>query len=116
MHAQAFSCGAYRAKPAEVGRFSQKGTVLHVMFWHMVGDAAHSYEQYGWRDGVAGFTERFPNLFRDMKRYGLNLAQEQKFVRISSNVPFDRLRSDPAFENLMDSLATLGIFHPVSLL
>ena len=84
------------------------------MFWHMVGDQAHSYEQYGWRDGLVGFTERFPNLFRDMKKYGLNLAQEQKFVRISSNVPFDRLRTDPAFQNLMGHLESLGILQPAS--
>lgn len=55
--------------------------------------------------------ERLPHLFADVRRYGLNLAQEQLFIRISSNVSVDALLRDPAFEKLIETLRPLGIFE-----
>jgi hypothetical protein len=80
------------------------------MFWHLVGGRVHGYEQYGWRNGLAGVRDRLPNLLRDLRRYGLNLAQEQIFLRISSNVPLSRLQADPDFARLLLALEPLGIF------
>jgi len=109
---RAMVCGDQRLKPVEWRRFEADRTKLHVLFWHLVGDQVHTYEQYGWRDGVFGVVDRLPNLFRDMRRYGLNLAQEQVFVRVSSNTPFEQLMTDPAFVALMRQLQPLGVFEP----
>lgn len=109
-HAQSVRVDGAMLKPVEIGDFSKNGHRLHVMFWHLVGVEVHGYEQYGWRSGLAGVRARLPNLFRDLRRYGFNLAQEQKFLRISSNVPVRQLFNDPAFSRLMRGLEVLGIF------
>lgn len=110
--AQAVRAADRALKPAEIGDFSKQGQHLHVMFWHLVGDEVHSYEQQGWRGGLAGVKDRLPNFFRDLRRYGLNLAQEQKFLRISSNVPVRELLADAGFAALLQRLEPLGIFLP----
>lgn len=104
-------CGERTMKPVEARRFGISAQKLYVMFWHLVGDRVHGYEQYGWRDGLAGYRERLPLLFKDLRRYGFNLAQEQLFVRVSTNVDFETLLKDPAFVALMDDLKPLGIFE-----
>lgn len=110
-HAELLTVGPYTTKPAETGRFSLRGEKLEVMFWHLVGGRVHSYEQYGWFDGIAGVRERLPHLFEDLRRYGLNLAQEQIFIRISSSVPLKTLLEDPGFWPLLETLRPLGIFE-----
>jgi len=111
VNAREFQCGGRSLKPAEWRRFSHGRFPLHVVFWHLVGDDVHTYEQYGWRDGLGGVIDRLPNFFRDVRRYGLNLAREQMFLRISSNVPFETLLKDPAFIALMERLEPLMIFR-----
>ncbi len=111
-HAQSMSVGARILKPAEIGDFSKGGQHLHVVFWHLVGDEVHSYEQHGWRSGLAGVADRLPNFFRDLRRYGFNLAREQKFLRISSTVAMRELLKDPEFAALLRSLEPLGVFVP----
>jgi hypothetical protein len=113
-HGQTIRCGDGSLKPVESRRFTSKGQTLNVWFWHLVGDHVHTYEQYGWRSGLAGVRERLPNLFRDLRRYGFNLAQEQLFVRISSNADFDSILHDPAFAVLVNRLRPLGIFEDAS--
>ena len=110
-HAQTLSVAECETKPAETGRFALRGQKLDVAFWHLVGGRVNSYEQYNWRDGVAGIRERLPHLFQDLRRYGRNLAQEQLFVRISSNVPLETLLKEPAFARLLETLRPLGIFE-----
>jgi hypothetical protein len=109
-HARSVAVRDRALKPVEIGGFSKQGHSLHVMFWHLVGSEVHSYEQYGWRDGAMGVVDRLPNFFRDLRRYGLNLAQEQTFLRISSNVPMLELLQDPGFAGLLLELEPLGIF------
>lgn len=104
--------GPRSSKLGEWRQFSLKGTSLQVFFWHLVGDRVHNYDQYGWRNGFFGLLDRVPNLFRDIRRYGFNLAQEQLFIRISSNVDFDTLKEDPAFGELLSRLDGLGLLKP----
>jgi hypothetical protein len=75
-HGQSLVIGDKKTKPAETGQYSMRGQTLHVAFWHLVGGRAHSYEQFGWSDGISGVKQRLPNLFTDLRRYGFNLAQE----------------------------------------
>lgn len=107
------SLGKSRLKPVEWRRFVSGGKTIHVLFWHLVGGRVHTYDQYGWREGLAGVWERLPTFFSDVRRYGFNLEQEQIFVRISSNADFDRLQEDPAFPLLIRKLAPLGILDEV---
>ena len=109
-HSRTLHCGGENLKPGEWRSFSAHGAIVHVVFWHLVGGRVHTYEQTGWRDGLAGFFDRIPNLFHDLYRYGLNLKQEQLFVRVSSKVPFEQLLTDPAFVELMRHLRPLGVF------
>jgi hypothetical protein len=111
VNAREFRCGNQLMKPSEWRVFSHGGHPLYVLFWHLVGEDVHTYEQYGWRDGVGGVIDRLPNFFRDVRRYGLNLAREQMFLRISSNVPFETLFEDPAFVALLETLKPLQIFR-----
>jgi hypothetical protein len=104
-------CGGENLKPSEWRRFTVQGVTLHVVFWHIVGDRVHTYEQMGWRNGLRGVLERLPNLFRDLRRYGFNLRQEQLFIRVSSNTSFEQLLVDPAFVELMRQLRPLGLFE-----
>lgn len=103
------SFGKVGLKPAESRRFAQKGRTVHVLFWHLVGDRVHGYEQHGWKEGLVGLFERLPHIWGDVSRYGLNLEQEQIFVRISSNVDFAALQNDAAFVSLLAKLVPLGI-------
>lgn len=109
-NARVLSCGTETLKPGEWRRFRLQNADLHVVFWHLVGDRVHTYEQSGWRDGLTGVLERMPNLFHDIRRYGFNLEQEQLFVRVSSNAPIEQLLADPTFVELMHSLRPLGLF------
>lgn len=111
VNSRVMECGDQRLKPSEWRRFAVKHQAVHVLFWHLVGGRVHTYDQYGWRNGFAGILDRVPNLFRDIRRYGFNLAQEQVFVRVSSNTPFDQLMVDPAFVELMRQLQPLGVFE-----
>jgi hypothetical protein len=109
-HAQILTLEKEKTKPAETGRYSMNGHQLNVVFWHLIGGQSHRYEQYGWRDGVVGVYERLPHIFQDIRRCGLNLAQEQIFVRVSSNVAINTLERDPAFARLLETLRPLGVF------
>lgn len=108
------SCGSENLKPGEWRQFRTQTAILHVVFWHLVGDRVHTYEQLGWRTGLGGFLERLPNFFQDLRRYGFNLRQEQLFVRVSSNVSLEELLADPGFIALMNELRPLGIFQTTS--
>lgn len=114
-HARVLDVGGRHMKPGEEGRYApqQSGATMDVLFWHLVGGRPHSgYGLSGWSDGVVGHLQRLPLLFRDMKRYSFNLAQEQLFVRISSQAQFDDLFEREDFRRLMRALEPLGLLEP----
>jgi len=73
----------------------------HVLFWHIVGDRINTYEQQGMHSLTA--------VWHDIRRFGLNQRQEQFFIRISSNRPFEEIWNDPGFAQLMKDIANLGL-------
>jgi len=88
-------------EPAEFGVYSKDGTAQNVYFWHLVGGDAFGYSQEG-----------TPNIFAsllDVKHHGLNLRQEQFFIRLSSNKELDELKKTQGFDQILDSLATIGL-------
>ena len=75
----------------------------YVVYWHLVGDELYDYG--------GGFNRR-PSVvkwWRDMLHYAWAGSQEQYFVRVTSDRPFEQLRGDPGFEEVVRSLAALGI-------
>ncbi len=100
-------------KPFEYGRYNARGGNIDVMFWHLVGGRPNRYEEQreGWRNGLAGRIERAPLMLKDIKTYGLNMHQEQYFVRISSARSLPTLLQDESFRTLLKELAPLGILE-----
>lgn len=75
----------------------------HVIFWHLVNGRAFD------------FGERF-TLFthpgkwlRDTARYAALGSGEQYFIRLTSNRPFEELKSDKGWSELCAALANLGL-------
>lgn len=96
-----FSHEDTRFQPAEFGIYSKDGSAQNVYFWHLVGGEAFGYEQQG-----------TPNIFAaliDIQEHGLNLREEQFFIRLSSNQPLDELKQMAGFDAILDGLAAIGL-------
>jgi hypothetical protein len=94
--------------PAQARRFqSESGDSQHVLFWHLVGGKPY--------DIGLGFNQT-PNPFlywRDVLRFQLGWSKAQFFIRLSSSKPFDSLRGDPGWEQLLTALSALGLKEQV---
>lgn len=88
-------------EPAEFGIYSKDGNAQKVYFWHLVGGEAFGYKQQG--------APTILGALLDIKEYGLDLRQEQFFIRLSSNVDLDTLRSTDGFGRILDGLAEIGL-------
>ena len=89
--------------PAEYRLFANGPDAEHVFYWHFVDGDLYDYG------------ERF-NRIPDFRRWLGDAIFElrhgnpaQHFVRINSNTPFERLREDPGFRVVVNSLASFGI-------
>lgn len=79
------------------------GAQQYVMYWHLVGDELYDYG--------GGFNRRLGIVkwWRDMVHYAFAGSREQYFIRLTSDRPFENLRGDPGFEQVLDALARLGL-------
>ena len=96
-----FKHGEVQFQPAEFGIYAKNDSPQNVYFWHLVGGQAFSYMQEG-----------APNILGaliDIKHHGLNLRQEQFFIRLSSNEPLEALRKKAGFSKILDSLSAIGL-------
>ncbi len=96
-----FAHEATTFQPAEFGVYVKDGSAQNVYFWHLVGGEAFGYEQQG-----------TPNIFAaliDIQKHGLNLREEQFFIRLSSNKTLDELKRMEGFDAILDSLSELGL-------
>lgn len=99
--------------PYEFGIYSKDGTTQPVIFWHLINGEPFAYENQntGWKDGLAGAVDRIGVRIEDLKRFGLNQRREQMFVRISfPNQDMEKVWENPDFQELLLSVARLGIF------
>lgn len=87
--------------PGECRVFSGAGRPEHVVFWHKVGDEVKSYGN--------AWAPPWWAIFDEMRRDGLDLRQEQLFVRLSSNRPIEELLARPEIGPLIESLRSLGL-------
>lgn len=96
-----FACGPTVLEPAEFGIYEKNNEAQNVYFWHLIGGNAFSYQQKG-----------TPNIFGalvDIKAHGLNLRQEQFFIRLSSNRDLAALKQLPGFSAIVESLQHIGL-------
>ncbi len=96
-----FSSGETNFQPAEFGVYEKNGAAQYVYFWHLVGGEAFGYEQQGGHNIFAALI--------DVKNHGLNLRQEQFFIRLSSNKTIDELKKLDGFMEILDSLREINI-------
>ena len=88
-------------QPAEFGIYEKDGSTQNVYFWHLVGGEAFGYEQEGGHNIFAALL--------DIKKYGLNLRNEQFFIRLSSNKKIEELKKVGGFNQILDSLNKIGL-------
>jgi hypothetical protein len=81
--------------------FSMQNKPEYVVFWHKVGDEMLSYG--------TGFAPPWWAWIDEMWRGGLNLRNEQLFVRISSDKPLEKIWGKPEIEPLRKALLDLGL-------
>ncbi|MDQ8193574.1 exosortase-associated EpsI family protein [Coraliomargarita sp. SDUM461004] len=101
-----FTYNKIRLEPAEFGVYSKDGSSQNVYFWHLVGGEPFSYDQTG--------TPNILGALLDVKEYGLNLREEQFFIRLSSNKNLDELKKTPGFKAIIESLVEVGLEEEVS--
>ena len=88
-------------QPAEFGVYEKDGIAQNVYFWHLVGGEAMAYNQ-----------QNMHNIFGalvDIREHGLNLRQEQFFIRLSSNRDLETLKKQPEFRQILDGLDSIGL-------
>jgi hypothetical protein len=77
----------------------------HVVYWHLVEGKLYDYgDRFNavphpllwWKDTLEQAT------------YG---SREQLFVRVAAEVPLEQIWSDPGFQDVMESVAKLGLFR-----
>jgi len=100
-------------KEHEWGIYSKDGSEAHVMFWHLLGGTPNKYIKHMlWTSsGVDSIKRQFYFIF-NMYQMGLNLGQDQLFVRISSNKPFAELERSGELREILDHLEALGLERP----
>lgn len=76
---------------------------IHVIYWHMVGNTPYPYgRNFNWA----------PNPFRywtQQASYVVFGSEEQYFVRLSSERPFEELQAEAEFRHVLDRLAVIAL-------
>lgn len=79
------------------------GVREYTVYWHMVGERLYDYgNRFNSRPHPVDW-------WRDTVSYALSGVDEQFFVRLTSNRDFQQLEQDPGWQQLIASLARLGV-------
>lgn len=100
----------YALKEHEFGVYQKEGNEVDVLFWHLLGGEPNKYIKHMlWTSsGVDSFKRQFYFIF-NMYQMGFDLGQDQLFVRISSNKPFEALEESGELEEILSALEGLGL-------
>jgi hypothetical protein len=82
---------------------SPSGTKLNVLFWHLIG---HELYDFGDRFTQVPHPMKW---WRDVARQIVKTPQEQYFIRLTSDRPFEEIQDDPGFQEILAALAKLGL-------
>ncbi len=88
-----------RVGEAEKRAFISRDYPQNVWFWHLVdGRPMRAFDPRSWREQLSVFWQR-----------GVRREEAQAFVRISSNVEWERLATDPLLAEVITGVAELGL-------
>lgn len=100
------AAGNVRLMSAQWRRFippGNSGAQQYVVYWHLVGERLYDYgDRFNARPD-------FIKWWRDTIKYAFSGSEAQFFVRVSSDRPFEELKGDPGWEELVAALAKLGL-------
>jgi exosortase len=85
--------------PAECRIFERNQFETHVWFWHLYGGRPLNF--------VDPYSA--PRLLGLALRYGFGHAQDQLFVRVSSDRPWDEIASTPVLRQFLSNLQPMGL-------
>jgi exosortase len=91
--------GSRTLAPAECRLFALNGFETHVWFWHLYGGRPVAFVDPHSAIRVLGLTWR----------YGFRRAQDQLFIRVSSNRPWQEIASQPTLRRFLANLEPLGL-------
>jgi len=91
--------GGQMLAPAECRLFAHKAFETHVWYWHL----------YGGRPLAIVDPHSATRLLKLGLRYGFSRAEDQLFVRVSSNRPWEEISSQPALRQFFANLKPLGL-------
>jgi hypothetical protein len=92
--------------PVQSRVFSVNGQKITALFWLMVNGQLYNY-------GEGIYTRpRFSEFIADFFNTMLRGRPEHYFVRISSNLPENRLLAEPLMHDVMAALAPTGVIAP----
>lgn len=100
------SLGGSKAKlrPAQGRVFRDAhGLVQHVLFWHLIGNKLYDY---GTRVSIVPSPW---NWWRDVALGAVVVPREQYFIRLTSARPFEELKGDPGWDEMLSALSRLGL-------
>lgn len=89
--------------PAEWRTFEIQGNEQYVYFWHLVGGDAY---QYGKRANTFPTPYAYVRDFLQSKVLGTG---EQYFIRINTNIPFEKLWQNSQFQEVVADVSELGL-------
>ena len=95
----ALGIGGRMLSPAECRLFAHNAFVTHVWYWHL----------YGGRPLTIVGPHSATRLLRIAWRYGFGHAQDQLFVCVSSDRPWEEIASQPTLRQFFANLRPLGL-------
>lgn len=100
----------YPLKAHEYGLYRKDGNDVHVIFWHLLGGEPnrHIKNMIWTSSGLDSIKRQFYFIY-NMYQMGLNLGQDQLFVRISSNKPFEEIEASGELGEILAALQNLGL-------
>jgi len=100
----------YDLKEHEWGVYEKNDNEVQVLFWHLLGGEPNKYiRNMIWTSsGLDSFKRQFYFIF-NMYQMGLDLGQDQLFVRISSNKPFEEIEESGELAEILSGLKGLGL-------
>jgi hypothetical protein len=102
-------------KEHEWGVYRKADHETHVIFWHLLGGEPNKYiKNMIWTSsGLDSFKRQFYFIY-NMYQMGFDLGQDQLFVRISSNKPFQEIEASGELKEILAAFESLGLSRAVA--
>lgn len=97
-------------KEHEFGIYRKNNTDVYVIFWHLLGGEPNKHiKNMIWTSsGLDSFKRQFYFIY-NMYQMGFNLGQDQLFIRVSSNKPFEEIEETGELDEILSALEGLGL-------